>query len=615
MDAHKKLGLLEVFCIASGAMISSGLFVLPSLVYVDAGPGILISYFMAGVMVIPAVYSKAELTTAMPKSGGTYVFVDRSLGSLFGNFAGLANWLSTSLKGAFALIGMGAFLQLIYPETTFAHVRIVAVAMVAFFTLLNLISLKSSGHVQDMMVFLLLGILVAYIGFGYPHMDRTRLTPLVSPEGWTPIVAVAGTVFISYGGLTKVSSIAGDVHNPGRDIPRGMFLSFFVVNLIYLLTIAVTIGILPPTELTASLTPLSLGAVVSMGKVGGIALAIAAIFSFATTANASILAASRQPMAMAQDGLIPSWFGRTTKNQGTPVNAIVMTGVFTALVILALDLSSLVKMASTMMLILFVLSNLAVILMRESRIVSYKPSYKSPLYPYVQIFGIFTNSVLIAGMGTLPLVLTGAFFLLSTLWYFAYRGRSNKNRDSALVRIVERVTAKEIRTTTLHEELTALLLERDNIKEDRFSTVVRQAKILDIRDRVTREELFEQIAKALGGRFDLSWEAVFRKLEERERASTTVIHPTLAIPHVVLDKEGFDMVIVRAREGVSFSDPHQKIHMIFSLAGGAGERNFHLQSLMAIAQIVQTPRFEEQWLLAKDEGELKNLILLAERKR
>ena len=112
---NKKLGFLEVFSIATGAMISSGLFVLPAVVYGKAGPSILLAYFIAALVVVPAMLSKAELATAMPKSGGDYFFVHRSLGPLFGTFAGLAAWFSLSLKSAFALVGIGIFLAPLVP--------------------------------------------------------------------------------------------------------------------------------------------------------------------------------------------------------------------------------------------------------------------------------------------------------------------------------------------------------------------------------------------------------------------------------------------------------------------------------------------------------------------
>ena len=90
----KELGLLDVFSVAAGAMISSGLFVLPAIAYAKAGPAVILAYLLASILVIPSVLSKAELSTAMPKAGGTYFFVERSMGPIWGLFSGLAGWFS-----------------------------------------------------------------------------------------------------------------------------------------------------------------------------------------------------------------------------------------------------------------------------------------------------------------------------------------------------------------------------------------------------------------------------------------------------------------------------------------------------------------------------------------
>lgn len=102
----RELCLLDIFCIASGAMISSGLFVLPGLAYSKAGPAIIFSYAIASILIIPAILFKTELSTAMPKAGGTYFFIDRSMGPLMGTIGGFAAWFSLAFKSAFALIGI-----------------------------------------------------------------------------------------------------------------------------------------------------------------------------------------------------------------------------------------------------------------------------------------------------------------------------------------------------------------------------------------------------------------------------------------------------------------------------------------------------------------------------
>lgn len=609
----KSLGLAEIFSIASGAMISSGLFVLPAIVFAKSGPSVVVAYLLAGVMMIPPMLAKAELATAMPKSGGTYFFVERSLGPLLGSFAGFAGWFSVALKGAFALVGIGAFWSFIDPGADPILFKIIALAFVVVFTLVNLLGAHSSAKSQVIMVICLLAILGVYIVFGFSKGSPPPPSAFI-PKSGSSLFQVAGMVFISFGGLTKVAAVAHEVRNPGKTLPKGMFLSFIVVMLIYVLAITVTVGLLDAETFASTLTPLSAGGAVLAGRPGAIVLSLAALIAFATTANASILSASQNPVAMARDGLLPAWIGKTN-SRGVPARAILITGTFMAIVIVALDLPNLVKAASTMMLILFLLVNLSLILMRESRIVSYRPQYKSPLYPVLPIVGILLSAFLIYSMGVMPLILAVGFFVLTTLWTVLYRP-DGRRRDSALFRIVERMAAREIRGARLSEELGEILRERDGVSEDRFDRLVRKAIVLDLPRKMTRDELFEKLASAFTLRLDTGYEEILHKLREREAESTTLVSDDLAIPHIVLDgEEGFEIVIVRAKDGILFDEGKSEPTVVFSLAGAATERNFHLQCLMAIAQITRTADFLGRWKEAFDEEELRLLVLLAERSR
>ncbi len=610
---EKNLGLAEVFSIASGAMISSGLFVLPALIFIKIGPAVVAAYLLAGIMMIPSLLAKAELSTAMPKSGGTYFFVERSLGPLLGSFAGFAGWFSIALKGAFALVGIGAFWSFISPESGPATFKVVALCFVVFFTLINLAGVHNSAKSQVIMVAALICILGAYIVLGAVKADKPVITDFI-PKDFTNLFQVAGMVFISFGGLTKVASVAHEVRNPGKNLPKGMFLSFSVVIVIYVLGIGVTVGLLDTETFINTLTPLSEGAAVIAGRTGAIVLAAAALIAFATTANAAILSASQNPAAMARDGLLPARLGKTN-SRGVPVTAILITGGFMALVILLLDLPNLVKAASTMMLILFLLVNLSLILMRESRIVSYRPQYKSPFYPVMPIIGILLSGFLIYAMGSMPLLLAAGFFILTTVWTVFYRPEKPK-RDSALFRIVERMAAREIRGPRLSEELSEILRERDGVDEDRFDRLIRKAIVLDFPGEIARDKLFEKLAGAFSLRLETGYEEILKRLNEREKESTTLVADDLAIPHIVLDGEdGFEIVLVRAKEGILYEDSLRKPKIVFALAGASAERNFHLQCLMAIAQITRTSDFSQRWASAFDEEELRLLILLAERNR
>lgn len=616
-DLKRSLGALDVFSISTGAMISSGLFVLPAIVYLKTGPSVIISYLIAAVIILPAMFAKAELTTAMPKSGGTYFFIQRSLGSGVGTFAGIACWLSLSLKSAFALVGIGVFAGPyisyflgISPELS---IKLVALFFTFLFGTINCISVKHTSRFQVILVILLLIILLIFIGFSIPYIDLEKFTPF-APKGYKNVIAVSGMIFISFGGLTKISSVAEEVKNPGKNIPLGMFTSFIVVTILYLIVIFVTVGSLGDESLSTTLTPISAAAGISMGRPGMIALSIAAIIAFTTTGNAGILAASRYPMAMSKDNLIPSIFSKISLKYKTPMLSIITTAVFMSCIILFFDIEHLIKAASTMMLILFAIISLSLIIMRESGIMLYRPKFKSPLYPFMQIAGFIIYIGLIFSMGSFPVLIAGGVLVISILWFFIYSSRRT-NKDSAIIHIAEKISRGRIKSGNLSKELKDILIERDDITKDRFDDLIEKATVIDIKEKITRDQLFEKISDVFSDKLGESKDKIIQLLNEREGDSSTIIQTGLAIPHIVIEgNHKFDIVVIRSNKGVEYAEG-SSVKMFFAIAGSVDERNFHLQVLMAIAQIVQNKNFKEQWESVKEKDDLRNLILLADRVR
>ncbi len=610
----RRLSVLDVFCVSAGAMISSGLFVLPGLVYGKAGPAVILAYILAGLLVLPALFAKAELATAMPKAGGSYFFIERSMGPAAGTIGGLASWFSLSLKSAFALVGIGAFATLINPNLTETQVKLVAVGFCVFFTVINLMSVKLTGRVQVFLVLFLIGLLVLYIVRGSLAVNVHRYAPF-APFGRKALLAAAGLVFISFGGLTKITSVAEEVRNPAKNLPLGMVLAFCVVLVLYGLAIFVTVGILPGPQLQGSLTPLSAGGRVIAGATGSLAMAVAAILAFVSTANAGILSASRFPMAMSRDRLVPRFLARVNRRFRTPHYSIILTGAFMAAAIVLLDIEKLVKVASTMKVVLFLFVILACVIMRESRILNYRPAFVSPLYPWIHIGGIVAYVFLLSAMGSLPLVLTGIFVLLSVAWYTLYT-HGRVLRKAAIIHIVERVTAKELDGDSLGTELREILRERDDVIEDRFDTLVRTCEVIDLKSHLSLDAFFAIAADRLSPRLSLDRSTLIQALIKREKESTTAIRPGLAIPHIVVPGERkFELLMARCEPGVDFLEAQPPVYAVFVLAGSRDERTFHLRALAAIAQIVQDMTFDTNWLRARSLEDLRDIVLLAKRRR
>lgn len=618
-ELKKQLGLLDIFAVASGAMISSGLFVLPAIAFAETGPAVILSYLFASILIVPSVLSQVELATAMPRAGGTYFFVERSLGSIWGLFGGLADWFSLAMKSAFAVVGMAVFVDLLV-ENAFGvklneyHFKAIAVLCCLCFAALNILSVKQTGRFQVILVAILLLILAVFVVTGAREIRPVRFEGFLD-KGWLRVLATTGLVFVSFGGLNKVVNIAEEVERPARNLPFGMLLACLVVTTLYVAVVAVTVGVVDYAELAASYTPISTAAAKFMGGLGFVIMAVAAVAAFVTTANAGILAASRSPMAMSRDRLLPVFFARINRRFKTPDVAIILTSGFMVTAIIFLDIEMLAKTASTLLIILYILTNISVIMMRESKIQSYRPKFKSPLYPYVHIAAVIVYAALIVDMGKVPLSISVGFICLSTAWFWLYVSR-RVSRASAVMHVVERVTDRALKTVTLENELRDILLERDDIIEDRFDQLIKNCEILDIKGKIDAEDIFRKISDILAGRLKTSEYVLLEKFLYREAESGTVVQPGFAIPHIVVEGEKkFDILLVRARDGINFPHAPDPVRIMFVLAGSKDERNYHLRALMAIAQIAQAKDFEQRWFAARDTEAIRNLILLSARTR
>ena len=609
MELRKELTLLDVFCVASGAMISSGLFILPGLAHAAAGPAVVLSYVLAGLLATTGMLSQAELVSAMPKAGGTYFYVTRTLGPAVGTMDGLITWFSISLKSAFALVGMAAFARVFID----VDMQTVAMALCVLFILINLIGVKQASRTQVALVLVLLAVLVFYVVRGVPAMRVQNLEPF-APHGTSAIFLTAGVVFISYGGLLKIASIAEEVKNPGRTIPLAMILSLIVVGLLYMLVVLVTTGVLDANLLDHSPTPISDGAQAFMGRPGWMLLGIAALLAFVSTANAGIMAASRYPLALSRDGLLPGFLRRIHPRFKTPYVSILITGGV-MIAALFMQLNTLVKAASTVLILTYIFSCLSVIILRESRLQNYRPTFRVPLYPLLQIAGIAGFIFLLYQMGRASLFSCLGIIVAGLIVYWSY-GRWRTSREFALLHLIERITAREITTRSLETELKDIIRERDDITKDRFDRVIEESVVLDIEEGMDVEPFFKQISEAMSGRLHIGPKDLLSAIHEREKQSSTVLRPGLAIPHIVIDGEKtFDILLARSRRGIRFSEEAPEVHAIFVLVGTMDERNFHLRALSAIAQIVQDPHFEDKWMAAESEEALRDIVLLGERRR
>jgi len=607
----KQLGLLDVFAICSGAMISSGLFVLPGIAASKCGPAVIIAYLLSGVLLIPSMLSAAEMATAMPRAGGTYFFVSRSLGGMFGTIDGVGVWLALILKTSIALLGLGAYLG----GYINMPMPVIAIAAGLVFMVTNIIGAKETTRLQVLMVVGLLAILVYLLVCGVPDIERAPFSPF-APKGMGAILPTTALVFISYIGLTKVACMAEEVKSPERNIPLGMFLSLIVILVLYGVAVTVVVGVVPAGQLYQSLTPLSDAADLSIGPVGKHLICLAAALAFATTANAGIMSASRYLLAMSRDHVIPHSLSRFSRFK-TPVNAIVLTSLVILLIVSMAGLERVAKLASTFQLLVFAFVNIAVIVMRESGIKSYDPGFKSPWYPYIQVIGILISVVLIPEMGLLSSIFAMGLVAVGVIWHNLYVCPRVTPRVGAVAKVAqrlgERLLERDADAMGLRTELRQLMKERGLREGDPFFQIVQAADFIEAGAEVDSEEIIHRGADLLAKQSGISRDLILGAMHERNRLGETPADAGVALPHLLLnDVDGFYMVAVRSIHGLDFPLAKQTIHAVFMLLGSRANPTQHLRFLAEIARRAENPLFIDNWIDANTVDDLALLLLSEE---
>ncbi len=456
----RDLGLLSTSALAIGAMVGSGIFILPAVAYADAGPAAVVAFGIAGLLVLPAAISAAEMATAMPEDGGAYIYVERGMGPMLGTVAGLGTWLMLSLKGSLALVGGVPYIVVLAPGLA-EYIIVMAVGLALFFTTVNIISAKGSGSVQFVIVGVMLLAMVYFIVGGVPDIEPTQTAGSfdITSDG---LLAAIGAVFVSYAGVTKVTAVAEEVKDPGRNLPLAMVGSLLVTTALYVGIVYVAIGVadltpgagfVPEPGAAGDPAPIAAAADAVFGQIGVIIIVIAALLALASTANAGLLAASRFPLAMARDGLLPNSLETVSERFATPVNAIALTGGAMIFIVSVFDVGQVARFGSAFQILVFMLLNLALIGFREGAVDDYHPEFVSPLYPWLQMFGIASGGVVLYQLGGVPFAGALGIAGLGLVWYYVYARPRIDREGAARAGVRQNVSERAIeRTRELFEE-------------------------------------------------------------------------------------------------------------------------------------------------------------------
>ncbi len=404
----REIGIFGATALGIGAIIGSGIFVVTGIVAGVAGPAMIFSIIIAGVIAVLSAMSVAELGVFLPREGGTYVYAQKLISPLAGFMAGWIWIFSNIFVGAAVSLGFAHYFASLFPAVP---VKIIATVICLFFLAINFVGLKESIEFNNILVTAKVLILLFFVAFGLGFFHPGYFSPL-APEGSTGIISGAALIFFAYTGFARITIMAEEVKDPEHTIPRSIYLALGISTVVYLLVSVVAIGLAGSHVLEGSGSPLS-DAVRIAGNPGVVLLVSAgAMMATASVLLTTIMGISRIVFSMARSHDLPRLFEKIHSRFSTPYYAIFITGACMIAAILLADLALVVAVSTFAMLLYYLIANIAALRLPEE--------YR--LYPsLVPALGALSCIGLVAFLTPASWIIGCTGHLIGALWFFFRR--------------------------------------------------------------------------------------------------------------------------------------------------------------------------------------------------
>ena len=458
----REMTLMDATLIGVGAMIGAGIFVLIGIAAGVAGPALIITFSLNGMVALLTAMSYAELGSCFHDAGGGYLWVKEGLPKWNGFLSGWMGWFAHAVACSLYALGFGAYFEhlltefaITMPQWGFlSPQKLLAAAAALLFGYINFRGASEAGKVGNMVTIAKIVILLIFIGFGFELIFRkgdwqTTFSPFM-PHGWGGVFKAMGLTFIAFQGFEVIAQSSEEIKNPKKNIPKAVFLSLIIVVPIYLLVAITAMGSVSPGNMTpwdylAAQKEIALVNVANNFFVGGgIMLLFGGLISTMSALNATIFSSSRVAFAMGRDRNFPTFFSKVHPKKFTPYWGIAVSLVLIVLMAVSLPIEDVASAADIMFLLLFLQVNLAMIRLRKRR-PDLDRGFFVPLFPYLSILGILLLLFLAVYMFNYSLVawiVTIIWVGLGLLVYKTYAsGREVEHIRK--VKALERIEKKE----------------------------------------------------------------------------------------------------------------------------------------------------------------------------
>jgi APA family basic amino acid/polyamine antiporter len=351
-ELKRSLGLFDTVSLSLGAIIGAGIFAVTGVASQIAGPSLLFSVMIAGIIAALTGVSASQLVKAFPVEGGEYEFAYRTLSPFFAFLSGWMWCLNKIVSDSVIALGFANYVSLFLP----LQIKIIAIIAVAAAAAINYFGISATGRAMNLLTITKVSILLFFVFAGIFNIKTSNYFPFF-PNGVSGMLEASAIIFFAYVGFIRPIYVVEEIRDPEKNIPKGIFLGLAISALIYFLVMFVAIGLVGSSMLGSTDSPIAL-AMNAINLPFGVPLIIfGAIVATFSVLLGDVLGLSRMVFAMGRRGDLPKWFGHVEKRSGTPRNAVLLSGLAIAVPLLFFDLRGLVQVASFLILVYFSLLN------------------------------------------------------------------------------------------------------------------------------------------------------------------------------------------------------------------------------------------------------------------
>jgi APA family basic amino acid/polyamine antiporter len=434
---RKNLGPVDLVALGVGAIIGTGIFVMTGVAASQfAGPGLILSFILAGAAAGLAALVYAELASTIPVAGSAYTYTYAVLGEFVAWIVGWSLTLGYLVAGGAVAIGWSAYVVeflrsvnvvlpavLVNPPAAGGVANLPAVAVALLVTLLTVRGTQQTKTLIKAAVLIKVAVIVLFIAVGAWFIDPANWSPFL-PFGPLGIVQGAAIVFFAYIGFDAVATAAEETRRPQRDLPLGIIGSLIIATVLYIAVTVVLTGLMPYTRLDTA-SPMATALLRAGIPVAGSVVAAGAMAGIASVLLVTVYAQSRILFAMSRDGLIPEVFSRVHTRFRTPYVSVLTVGAAVTFAAGLLPIQVLAQVANMGTLAVFVITSAGVLVLRRTR-PDLPRTFKAPGFPWTPLLAIAASTYLIVNLPSPAWGRFAAWMTVGLLVYFLYGYRRSK---------------------------------------------------------------------------------------------------------------------------------------------------------------------------------------------